>query len=154
RVSEAHETFVIPMKTRPRFVIVDPELSTLAEVTLEAPADMLREQLRHAKTARGRMLAATALAKHDDPASIKALAKTLEDEKEFWGVRAEAADALGNLRNDDAFAALSANAQTVHPKVRRRVAHALGRFRTTKAAEILKKMTLRDASYLVEAEAA
>ncbi|HVY47908.1 MAG TPA: M1 family aminopeptidase [Minicystis sp.] len=154
RVCEAQETFAIPAKARPRFVVVDPELAVLAEVKVEAPADMLREQIRSAKTARGRMLAAEALGKHEDPASLKALARTLEDEKEFWGVRAEAAEALGHLRSDDAFAVLEKNAATAHPKVRRRVAHALGEFRSAKAAEALKKLALRDASYLVEAEAA
>ncbi|HEY4120455.1 MAG TPA: HEAT repeat domain-containing protein, partial [Byssovorax sp.] len=49
---------------------------------------------------------------------------------------------------------LSASSATAHPKVRRRVVHALGRFRTAKSAEVLKKIALRDASYLVEAEAA
>jgi aminopeptidase N len=38
--------------------------------------------------------------------------------------------------------------------VRRRVVHALGRYRSSRAAEVLKKIVLRDPSYLVEAEAA
>ena len=41
-----------------------------------------------------------------------------------------------------------------HPKVRRAVVEALGHFRTTEAMEALKPYALRDASYLVEAEAA
>ncbi len=153
-VSEALETFAIPAPKRPRFVVVDPELAVLAEVKLEAPGDMLRTALRHAKTARGRALAAAPLAKQDDPASHEALAAALDDEGEFWAVRAEAAEALGDLRSDDAFDVLAKHAETQHPKVRRRVAHALGRFRSAKAAELLKKLVLRDASYLVEAEAA
>jgi aminopeptidase N len=43
---------------------------------------------------------------------------------------------------------------TAHPKVRRAVVQALGSFRTTKAADLLRKVALQDASYLVEAEAA
>jgi aminopeptidase N len=69
-------------------------------------------------------------------------------------VRAEAAAALGNLRSEEAFAALEASAGAAHPKARRAVMHALGGFKTSKAAELLKKAALRDASYLVEAEAA
>jgi len=49
---------------------------------------------------------------------------------------------------------LAAHLKTKHPKVRRAVVHALGRFRSSKAAELLKSVALKDASYLVEAEAA
>src|SRR6185295_17635994 len=101
-----------------------------------------------------RMLAAPGLGKLDDPPATKALAASVADEKEFWGVRAEAAAALGNLRSDEAFAALSAGTSAKHAKVRRAVVHALGAFKTAKAAELLKRAALRDASYLVEAEAA
>jgi aminopeptidase N len=154
RVDQAAQSFAFRVPARPRFVVVDPELAVLAEAKIEAPADMLRAQLRGAPTARGRALAAAGLGRHDDPPSIKALAATLADEQEFWGVRAEAAAALGNLRSEEAFAALEASAGAAHPKARRAVMHALGGFKTSKAAELLKKAALRDASYLVEAEAA
>jgi len=153
-VDQASQTFSFRVPTRPRFVVVDPELAVLAEVKVEAPADMLRTQLASAPTARGRMLAAPGLSRLDDPPSTRALAETLADEKAFWGVRAEAADALANQRSDAAFAALEANLGAKHPKVRRAVVQALGSFRTAKSAELLRKTALRDASYLVEAEAA
>ena len=154
RVDQASQSFSFRVPARPRFVVVDPELCVLAEIKIEAPGDMLRAQLPGAPTARGRALAAAGLGKLDDPPSIKALAATLADEQEFWGVRAEAAAALGNLRSAEAFAALEASAAVAHPKVRRAVVHALGSFKTAKAAELLRKAALRDASYLVEAEAA
>lgn len=153
-VDQASNTFVVLASTRPRFVVVDPELAVIAEVKLQAPADMLRAQLAFAPTAHGRALAAAGLGRLDDPPSTKALGEALADDEEFWGVRAEAAAALGNLRSEAAFALLSASLDTGHPKVRRAVAHALGWFRTPKAAELLKARALRDASYLVEAEAA
>jgi aminopeptidase N len=153
-VDQASHTFSIKVPSRPRFVVVDPDLAVLAEVKVEAPGDMLREQLVNAPTARGRSLAAPGLGRLDDPPSIKALMASLANEKEFWGVRAEAASALGSLRSDEAFAALEANEGVAHPKVRRAVMHALGQFRTPKAAEILKRRALKDVSYLVEAEAA
>ena len=153
-VGEAAQSFAFRVPARPRFVVVDPELAVLAEVKIEAPADMLRAQLASAPSARGRMQATTGLGRLDDPPSTRALAAALADEKEFWGVRAEAAEALANLRSEAAFSALEAHAATKHPKVRRAVMHALGSFRTSRAAELLKKHALRDASYLVEAEAA
>jgi aminopeptidase N len=154
RVDQRHQTFAIPTRERPRFVVVDPEFSVLGDMRVSAPGDMLRTQLSKAPTARGRMLATPGLAKLDDPPTTNALGATLADAKEFWGVRAEAAEALGRLRSSAAFALLAENARTKHPKVRRAIAHALGKFRTAKSAEVLKPLALRDDSYLVEAEAA
>lgn len=154
RVDQASHTFVFHLPKRPRFVVVDPELTVLGEVSVTAPGDMLRAALAEAPTARGRMLAAGPLGKLDDPPTTRALAEALAKEGEFWGVRAEAAEALGKLRSREAFEALSANTETKHPKVRRAVMRALGKWKTAKAADLLKKTALRDESYLVEAEAA
>jgi aminopeptidase N len=153
-VDQMSHTFSFNVPSRPRFVVVDPEQTVLAEVKLDAPGDLLRNQLAHAPTARGRMLATARLGKMDDPPSTQALTASLADENEFWGVRAEAAAALGQLRSSEAEKSLLAHVATAHPKVRRVIASALGFFRTAPAAEALKSMALRDASYLVEAEAA
>ena len=148
------DSLAIPCAERPRYVVVDPELRILGDVTVKAPPDMLRLQLVEATTARGRWLAAQALAKSDDPVTIKALSARLADEKEFWGVRAESADALGRIRARECFETLTESTSIAHPKVRRAVVDALGRFRTTAAVDALKPRALRDESYLVEAEAA
>ncbi len=153
-VTQRTESFAIPAAERPAFVVVDPEMRVLGDISLRAPADMLRAQVAKAPTARGRWLAAHALAKHDDPTTRAALVARLEDEAEFWGVRATAAETLGILRGKESFAALAENAYVTHPKVRRAVVSALGRFRTAAAAETLRPLALRDASFLVEAEAA
>lgn len=148
------DSFAIPCGERPRFVVVDPDMRILGDVTVKAPPDMLRVQLADAKTGRGRWLAAQALAKSDDPVTIEALAKRLCDDTEFWGVRAECAEALGRIRAQEGFQALASATSIAHPKVRRAVVDALGRFRTTAAVDALKPRALRDESYLVEAEAA
>jgi aminopeptidase N len=153
-VTEAAHSFHLPLASRPRFVVVDPELRVLGEVTVEAPADLLRNQLTGAPSARGRTLAAEALAKRAELPTVEALAQTLGNDAEFWGTRAAAAEALGHLRTRDAFAALVPHTAVAHPKVRRAVASALGHFRTAEAAAALRKLALSDASYLVEAEAA
>ncbi|HEX8796605.1 MAG TPA: HEAT repeat domain-containing protein [Polyangiaceae bacterium] len=154
RVTEKQQSFAVPAPGRPAFVVVDPELRVIGEVRVRAPADMLREQLVKAPTARGRWLAAQALAKIDDTPTIEALARTLDDEREFWGTRAECAAALGKIRARECFEALRRSRQTAHPKVRRAVIEALGSFRTTEAMEAIKPYALRDDSYLVESEAA
>ena len=154
KLTARSDSFAIPCAERPRFVVVDPDMRLLADVTVKAPPDMLRVQLVEAKTARGRWLAAQSLAKSDDPVTITALATRLGDADEFWGVRVECAEALGAIRAREAFDSLVASLGIVHPKVRRAVVDAIGRFRTTAAVDALKPRALRDESYLVEAEAA
>ncbi len=153
-VDQVSQTFVIRTKKRPTFVVVDPTFAVPSELKVEAPGDMLRAQLANAGSARSRMLSAGPLSRLDDPPTTKALLACVAKEDEFWGVRAEAAAALGALRSDEAFSGLSQHAGTKHPKVRRAVVNALGKFRSAKAAEILAKIALSDASYLVEADAA
>ncbi|MBS2014686.1 MAG: HEAT repeat domain-containing protein [Deltaproteobacteria bacterium] len=154
RLASRSDVVAIPCKERPRFVVVDPDMRVVGDVTVKAPPDMLRRQLAEGPTARSRWLAAQALAKSDDPVTIQALARRLADDQEFWGVRAECADALGRIRAQECFEALVGSLGVRHAKVRRAVVEALGRFRTTAAAQALKPKALRDESYLVEAEAA
>ncbi|HSQ65340.1 MAG TPA: M1 family aminopeptidase [Polyangiaceae bacterium] len=153
-VSQRTEVFAVPCAERPIYVIVDPELRVLGEVKVKAPGDMLRAQLSLAKSARGRWLAAQALSRVDDPPTIDALGERLRDEREFWGVRAEAASALGKIHASEAFATLAAATKIKHPKARRAVAAALGSFKTPAAFEALKPLALGDESYLVQSEAA
>jgi aminopeptidase N len=154
RLATRMDSFSIPCALRPRFVVVDPEMRILGDVTVKAPSDMLRAQLASAPSARGRWLAAQGLARVDDPPTIQALTSRLLDADEFWGVRAEAATALGKIRAREAFDVLRDARDVVHPKVRRAVMDALGRFKSTAAVDALKPKALRDESYLVEAEAA
>jgi aminopeptidase N len=154
RVERAAHTFAIGAPERPAGLVVDAELRVLGEIELDLGGDWLRFALRRAPTARGRVLAAHALARRNEPATVVALRETLLREEEFWGVRAEAASTLGELRTDDAFRALEEGAKAAHPKVRRAVAGALGRFRTPAAAAALEPLALSDRSYLVEAAAA
>ncbi len=153
-VTQKADSFALPCEARPAFVVVDPEMRVLGEVRVKAPNDMLREQLAKAPSARGRWLAAEALSTSDDPVTIAALAERLEADDEMWTVRSECAEALGRVRADEAFAALVRSATVKHPKVRRAVAAALGRFRTAAAEDAIRPRALSDASYLVEAEAA
>ncbi len=148
------DTFVLPVSGRPSFVVVDPDGDLLAQIELKVPSDMLRAQLANGANARSRWLAASALARRDEPKSVAALAAALARDDEFWGVRAEAAEALGEIRGDRAFTALREAASADHPKVRRAVARALGRFRTGAAVDVLRPLAFKDQSWLVASEAA
>ncbi len=154
RVTQRTESFAIPCPTRPQHVVVDPEMRVLGDVKVKLPNDMLRHQLEKAKDARGRWLAARGLKSFDDPATVAALAARLSDKGEFWGVRVEAAGALGDIRSKECFDALARAADIEHPKVRRGVMDSLGKFRTPAAADALRSHALKDESYVVEAEAA
>jgi aminopeptidase N len=152
-VTETQAELTVRLGERPELVLFDPEFRVIGEVKLEAPADLLRRQLAGAPTARGRWLAARALAERDDVPTEMALAHTLALESEAWMVRAEAARALGKLRTQGALEALLDQASTRHPKVRRAVAAALGRFQRPEAARRLASLAERDPSYLVAADA-
>ena len=154
RLATRTDSFAIPCAERPRFVVVDPQMRILGEVSVRAPADMLRAQLASAPSARGRWLAAFGLGKIDDPEAIRALAASLGNDAESWMVRVECADSLGRIRAREAFDVLVQQRDVAHPKVRRAVIEALGRFRTPAAVEAIRPRALRDESYLVEAEAA
>jgi aminopeptidase N len=154
QITQRADVFSVPCTVRPKFVVVDPEMRVLGDVHVKGPGDMLREQLAGAPTGRGRWQAAQALSTSDDPTTIAALAARLADDDEMWAVRGECAEALGRIRADEAFAALARSAAVKHPKVRRAVAAALGRFRTQAAEDAIRPRALSDASYLVEGEAA
>ena len=96
-LDDRSRTFALPCEAAPRWVSVDPEGALLAKVTSSVPAAMLREALAGDPRALVRWRAAASLARHDDELSVAALERALRDDA-FWGVSAEAARALGELR--------------------------------------------------------
>ena len=147
-------TFALPCPKRPEFVLVDPRMRVLGDVTVTVPEDMARAQLAHAPTARGRWRAAQSLAKRNDLLSIRALGQALNREKDAWMVRSEAAHALGTIRSPESEALLVPALSAKHPKVRRAVVAALGVLKAKAAAKALARLAKSDPSYLVCAEAA
>ncbi len=154
QMSEAQDVLTLPLDARPRYVGFDPEQRVIGKLSFEAPGDMLREQLAAGSNALLRWCAAEALSKKHSPATVKALAQSLERVDEAWMVRVEAARALGKLRSTDALEALLPAANTAHPKVRRGVAAALGTFKQAPAAKALQGLLGKEPSYLVAADAA
>jgi aminopeptidase N len=151
-VDTVRDTLVVRLSERPNWVAFDPQLRVAGKATVEAPADMLRAQLRHGSTARIRAGAADALSGRSDGPTILALGEVLSRSEAPWMVRDRCARALARIRGEESLAHLRCNADTEHPKVRRAVAAALGHF--PDAASTLTKLARQDASYLVAAEAA
>jgi aminopeptidase N len=151
RIESTNDALVVSLHERPSWVAVDPELRIAGNITVESPADMLRNQLEQGSSARVRWRAADGLTKRQDEATITALGKALESDPS-WMVRAEAARALGRIRGENALGILLEHVHTEHPKVRRAVAGSLGAFREHKAAKALEKLAKKDESYLVTAD--
>lgn len=144
----------LPCAAAPRRVAFDPDGALLAKFTSRLPAAMLRDALASDPRAPVRWRAAAALARHDEGGTLVVLEKALRDDP-FWGVSAEAARALGELRGRAAWEALSRSIDHPHPKVRRAVARALGEFRTDASAALLvARLKAGDPSWLVESELA
>ena len=152
-LEQKEQTFTFALGQRPEIFCFDPDGDVLKTTELSVPTEMLIRQAHLDKNLCARIDAIRALAKTPTSAVVDALARLLSA-RVFWGVAAQAAQALGTIRSERAFAALRAGRATAHPKARRAVARALGEFRGDEACAALAPMLARDASYFVEAEAA
>jgi aminopeptidase N len=153
-VSDAREqTFRFPLPAKPQTFVFDPNADVLKTVKLAVPGEMLLRQLADEPRVATRIAAARALSTDASPDAVAALAQALDTDR-FWGVRAEAAKALGRIRSDAALAALVRATKVAHPKARRAVAEALGEFRGDEPCRALEPLLASDKSYFVEAEAA
>ncbi|HVG93492.1 MAG TPA: M1 family aminopeptidase [Planctomycetota bacterium] len=155
-LTERVHAFHIACSERPDVVRFDPEARWLAAWTLDVGVDAHRKALASDPWVACRMRAAAALGKDGGAETVQALARAVTEDG-FWGVSAEAAAALAEIRTPAAREALLHALATVkHPKARRAVVSALGAFRGDEtAAEALAEVLAKgDASLFVEAEAA
>lgn len=148
--ADKHFSFTLHSTSRPQHVVIDPQLRLLGSVRIEAPANMLCDQLRNGHSARARSQAAKLLVGKRDFHRVGLLAQVLSKPKESWLVRAQCARSLGELRSDEALEALKSAVGVAQPKVRAAVANALGRYRTRAAFEALEGMLKQEQSYSVE----
>jgi aminopeptidase N len=153
RVHEREQSFYFPLEEKPQFISFDPGNNYLKTVTLEYPVGELKAQLEFDPDPISRIYAAEALAKKGGLEVVKALSNSLKNEP-FWGVRAEAAKQLAQIKLDQVFEKLVVGLQDEHPVVRRAVVEALGNIKTRDSYKALKSIVEDgDASYYVEAAA-
>ena len=161
-VEQASETFVFPLEGRPVLVRFDPYGWVLKTLKFDRPVTMLRWQLANDSDPLGRVEAAEALGKHNDPATEKAMIDAMLGDP-FWAVQAEAAQSLGKLASHGAAEALSTALATIkHAKARRAIVAALGEFHAPQRAEeaqiaamaLTHVLAKNEPSYRVLAEAA
>ena len=156
RLEEREHVFERKLSARPKFISFDPGFRVLKTLDFAPPRDMLAAQIAGDPDLVGRVHAAGCLGKDASPEAVTALGKCVGNRREFWGVRAAAAAALGKAATAGARDVLLRHLRTRHPKVRRAAARALGEWRgDAKAADALHGLLEKgDPSYVVEAEAA
>ncbi len=138
----------------PEMVLVDPRGDLLATWDLSLGEPMLRAALQKAPTALARLRAAEALGKRPTAQTTDALGTALQRDAS-WCVQAEVAKVLGKIASQRAYGHLLAAVDLAHPKARRAVRLALGRFQTAEAAALLAhRLQAGDVSYFVEADTA
>lgn len=151
-VSEKEQVFHIPLDEKPLWVSFDPDNWILKTLDFSLPLGLLKEQVKKAQGAIERMRAVQGLAKQGSPEAVEILGEAVKGDA-FWGVQAEAAKALGQMKTDAALDQLAACRTVKHPKARRAVAAALGSFKRPEAVKLLAPMAKQDPSYFVEAAA-
>jgi aminopeptidase N len=133
-VKEKSEEFVFKLQDRPEIVRVDPDFVLLARITFRPAREMLLAQLADNTDMIGRLRALNELKKNKDQATVTQIGKRLNEDS-FYGIRVEAATALGSIRTPEALTALIASTNQTDARVRNAVTAAIGKFYETKAMD-------------------
>ncbi len=152
-MNEREFTEYVVLAGNPESIDVDPEFSLLARIEQKQSLALWESQLKKQTvgTVPSRVRAAEHFATVHTDKSRQLLAETLANDR-FYGVRTEAAKALGKVKGDIARDALLAGLAQDDARVRRACATALENFEhDTKVQDALrKKHTDGDISYFVE----
>jgi len=153
RVHEQQQSFYFPFSQKPQFLSFDPGNAILKTLELDYPLPELKAQLQQDPDPVGRIFAAIALAKKGSLEALKSLGQALTHDR-FWGVRAEVAYQIAEIKLDQSFATLEIGLGDPDPRVRRATVKALATLKIQPSYEVLKALVAKgDPSYLVEADA-
>ena len=154
-VDKAEESYSLPADSAPLMVLFDKGGHVLKSAEFHKEKKEWIYQAKNATEVADRLDAVDALGKSkDDADSIAALGDALKNDK-AWGVRATAADTLGQTKNAAAAKyLLEALNNTKEPWVRNRIAAALGNFKDDKEAIAkAQEVAKHDDSYRAQASA-
>ncbi len=154
-VSKDHQAFPLPAESAPLMVLFDKGGQVLKSAEFHKEKKEWLYQLKNAADLADRADAVVALGKmKNDEEVIGALGETLRSDK-AWGVRATAADTLGQMGGPSASKQLLAALDSHDgPWVRNRVVSALGNFKDdTAVAAKLNSIAKQDDSYRARAAA-
>ncbi len=126
-VSQAREDFYFDLPAAPTAVRIDPDYTVLADVSVKLPNPLVEAQAELPDDMLGRLFAVQMLGKRKDSKSLDLLTKRLASDP-FFGVRIEAAKALGNRQSDDALQALLGAGEQEDARVRLEIVKSIGRY--------------------------
>ncbi len=138
-VENKEHDFYFPFETKPSVVRFDPQYGLLADITFSKPKDMLYAQLALDRDVIGRIRAILDLSEKKDKKTVEKLTERLNNDP-FYGVRAEAAQALREIHTSEAFDALTGSLEQPDARVRQKVVQAVGGFYRPETLEIMKKV--------------
>jgi len=152
-LGKAEETFHFDADERPTRVVFDPQDWILKKLTFAKSQDELLDQLTNCEYLMPRSQAVAGLAAiEDDKEAAAALIAAATSDK-FWGVRQDAAKAIGKLKGDEARRALIKAAVDSKSFVRREALSALAKFPHDETKAALRTAIENDKSYYAVAEA-
>ena len=152
-VSKKEHLFSYALPAPPQIVLFDPDHAILKRLDFVKHESMWILQLSQDPHVLGRLDAAQALGRSATPSAVQALRQALFQEP-FWGVQAEVARALGSAGSLAAVDALLEGLRQIeHPKTRRALYEALGRYPLPRVSEEIRSRYATEKSYLAEAEA-
>jgi len=152
-MNEREFTEYVTLTGKPESVDVDPEFALLAQIEQKQSLKLWESQLKKQTvgTIPSRVRAVEHFATVRTDKSRQLLADTIANDS-FYGIRTEAAKALGKVKGDIARDALLAGLSQENAKVRRACATALGNFEHDAKVQnaLKKKHSEGDISYFVE----
>ena len=153
RIHEEKQTFYIPLDEKPAFMSFDVNNPHLKTVKLNYGFSELAAQLKFAPDPVSRIYAAIALAKKGGLKALAVLEECLCHDP-FWGVRAEVASQLPELKLDQSLGALKKGLKDADARVRKAVVSAIASLSLTDCYKALRPIAEKgDPSYYVEAAA-
>lgn len=148
-ITDNVHTFFVALDNRPSYVRIDPEAFILKTLKFNKPTPMLIAQLKSDPSIAGRYQACDQLSEKKGDEVIDALAYTLQSDS-FWGVRANAAEALGKIDDPRATNALLENVDAAESRVRLAVVKALATIDDSVARlKLAERIETDPASYIV-----
>lgn len=143
-VDEAEEEFLIACEQKPLLVSFDGAGNLVAEIRFEKSIDELAYQIEHDEFP-GRIWALREAARRypGHPRTLAALSGVLSGSA-FWGLKAEAALLLGQIRTSEAEKVMAKALQQPDYRVRKAAALGLAQFPPRFAAPLLKNLVEKD----------
>lgn len=153
-LSKEAEDLHFPSETPPLMVLFDKGNYLLKKLDFKKSPEEWLYQLAHAKDVVHRMEAVQALARGARTPEVVAALERAATQEPFYGVRREVADALVELKGEQAQKILEAMTRDADSRVRSAAASALGRLESSPAALVrLEQLAREDASFTVRAQA-